>query len=87
MKIRFLKFSYFVWVLILLAIWLVIITLGTPHLRWSYSWRDEGQGYDPHAVRYYTRCTYVGYRNSFTVYPANGQCAFIRFQKKGGGQG
>lgn len=82
--IRFFRLSYFIWILIPVVVWLVMMIYGLPHLRWSYSWRDDGQGYDPHAIRYYTRCTYVSINNRFTVHPMNGECSFIRFQKKAG---
>ncbi len=84
--VRFLRVSYFIWILILLGLWLFTVTAGLPHFRWSYDWRDDGQGYDPHAERHYTRCTYLGPYGQFTLHPMNGHCAFIRFQKKAGSQ-
>ncbi|MCV6600976.1 MAG: hypothetical protein OIF54_05340, partial [Cohaesibacter sp.] len=70
---RFLRF--FGWALFPLALFLVFLMVGLPHLSVRYSWRDEGQGYDPFARRYYVSCTYWGPYGTFTInYPQNGKC-------------
>ena len=81
-KVRFLRFRDFIWLFFLLALYAAIQHGGLPHLRWEYSWRDQGQGYDPWADRYYTRCTYLGFYGAYTDhFPQDGQCALIRFLK------
>ena len=84
MKPRFLKLTYFVWLLVPLGLWSSININGSPHVLWSYSWRDEGQGYHPLAERWYTRCSYVGAHGTVTIYPTNGECRFIRFAQSAG---
>lgn len=84
MHVRFLRLHYFLWVLVPVGLWFVYITYGLPHMLWSYSWRDDGQGHDPMAERYYTRCTYVGPYGNQTILPRNGKCPFLRFEKKAG---
>ncbi len=82
MSVRFLRPSYFIWIFIPAGLWLAYITYGMPHMIWSYSWRDDGQGFDPFAARYYTRCTYVGPYGNQTVFPQNGHCPFLHFEKQ-----
>ncbi len=73
---------YFVWIIFPLAAYLAYLTFGLPHFRWSYTWLDQGQGYDPFADRYYTRCTYLGPYGEFTLHhPDNGECRWITFMK------
>ncbi|MEM8497847.1 MAG: hypothetical protein AAF542_07465 [Pseudomonadota bacterium] len=74
--------SYFIWTLVPMALWLAYTTYGLPHMKWSYSWRDTGQGYDISATRYYTRCTYIGPYGEFTIIPLDGRCDFVLFRKK-----
>lgn len=86
MKIRFLRASYFIWVIILVAVGLIYQTYGLPHMIWSYDFRNNGQGYDPFADRYYTRCTYIGPYGSFTDrFPQNGSCDWFQLHKSSGG--
>lgn len=49
-------------------------TLGSPHVIWSYEWREIRFG-----ERLYTRCTYVGTTSAITERPADGRCGWIRF--------
>ena len=84
MKARLIRGAYFIWIVVPFALWLVYTSYGLPHMIWSYSWINEGQGYDPFAERYYTRCTYVGSYGNKTISPENGKCPFIRFVKKEG---
>ncbi len=87
MNVRFFRLSYLLWLVVPLAAYLVVTTYGWPHLRWSYVWRDDGQGYEPFAERFYIRCTYLdltglGPTQAFTLHhPANGHCPLIRFAK------
>ena len=85
---------FFWWIFIPVGVYLAYQTMkfsaGLPHFIWSYSWVDEGQGYDPWAERYYTRCTFIGPYGSFTTTPNIGKCGWIIFRKNhldGGGHG
>ena len=82
MTVRFLRLSYFIWLIVPVTILLLYLIFGMPHMIWSYSWIDEGQGYDPFATRHYTRCTYVGPYGNFTEHPNNGKCGWVRFRKQ-----
>ena len=46
------------WMIIPVGVYFAYLIFGLPHFIWSYSWVDEGQGYDPWAQRYYTRCNF-----------------------------
>ncbi len=80
MRVRFLRLNYALWLIVPVTIYLVTATYGLPHLRWSYSWRDDGQGFDPFAERFYLRCKYLGLNGASTVHhPTRGRCPLIRF--------
>ncbi len=81
MSVPFIRPGYFIWIFIPAGLWLAYTIFGMPHMIWSYSWRDDGQGYDPHATRYYTRCTYIGSYGPITIWPHDGKCPFLRFKK------
>ena len=76
---RFIKLSYFAWLVVPLGLWLTYGAFGLPHGIWSYSWFDHGQGMDPFAERHYTRCTYIGPLGSFTGAAENGRCPWVKF--------
>lgn len=83
-RVRFIRLSYLIWLLVPIALVAMILMLGTPHLRWSYAWRDDGQGFKPFADRFYLRCTYLGPTHHFTIHhPVRGHCPLIRFAKAG----
>lgn len=82
MKPRFFKLSYLVWVVVPAALWFTYQVAGLPHAIWSYSWIDEGQGYDPFAHRTYTRCSFVGPYGQFDLPAQNGRCGWVRFFKE-----
>ena len=84
MKPSLVKPTDYIWVLVPLGLWLAYSLYGLPHLRFSYSWRDDGQGYDPFAKRYYTRCTYIGPYGEDTILPLRGHCPIFRLIKKPG---
>jgi hypothetical protein len=80
MSVRFLKPTYFIWLLILCGAYGTSQIVGLPHLRSFYDFRTAGSQFDPFAIRYYTRCTYWGPNGKFTIhFPANGECALFRF--------
>lgn len=72
---------YFVWTLFPLSALLIYLIFGLPHVIWSYSWRDDGQGYDPYAARHYYTCTFIGPYGEVTVDARNGRCGWILFRK------
>lgn len=76
---------FFLWVSVPILAFLAFQLYGLPHFRWSYSWRNDGQGYNPFASRYYTSCTYIGPYETFTIRPSNGQCDWVIFSKSDGG--
>lgn len=80
---RFIKISYFAWLIVPLGLWLTYDAFGLPHGLWSYSWIDQGQGMDAFAERYYTRCNYVGPFGEFPGAAENGRCAYVKFFKAG----
>ncbi len=83
----FFRPSYLVWIAVPLLVFGAYQIYGLPHLRWIYTWRDDGQGYKPFADRYYLRCTYLGFTQSFEVEPPEGgRCPIIRFAKDGVGK-
>ncbi len=77
------KFMF--WIVVPLFLWGAHASLGLPHVRWSYSWLDEGQGIDPFAKRNFTSCTYWGPYGSFTIHPNDGNCAWLWLFKQSGG--
>lgn len=79
MKLRFLRPSYFVWIIVPLALFVGYLTYGLPHAAWSYAWVDAGQGYGPFAGRHYTSCTYLGPYGAITIRPSDGRCPWVRF--------
>lgn len=80
---RFIKLSYFLWLVVPLGLWAAYDAFGLPHAIWSYSWIDEGQGMDPFAKRHYTRCTFIGPYGTFTQSAEYGRCAYVKFFKDG----
>ncbi len=84
MKIRFLRFSFFIWVLMPITVYLAYLTFGLPHMIWSYEYRQVGlsSSANPFAGRYYTRCTFIGPYGSFSTPAKNGKCSLISFFKK-----
>ena len=80
---RFLRLSYFVW-LILPAIGIVVWRVcGLPAIVWSYTFLDNGARNDPFADRAYVSCTYVSSYGVQTVPATDGACPAIRFLKAG----
>lgn len=76
---RFIKLSYFAWMVVPLGLWLAYDAVGVPHAIWSYSWIDQGQGMNAFAKRYYTRCTFIGLYGHFTEAAQHGKCAWVKF--------
>jgi hypothetical protein len=74
---------FFIWILVPVAGFVALQIFGAPFLRWNYSWRDDGQGYDPYAPRWYLSCTYIGFTGNFAADPLNGKCPLVRFEKRG----
>ena len=68
---------YFVWLVVPLGLWLGYKAYGLPHVIWSYTWLDQGQGYNPFAHRWYTKCIFIGPYGSVTTHPGNGRCGWV----------
>lgn len=49
-----------------------------PHVLWQYTFRDNGDQYNPRAERHYLTCTYVGPHGAFTVQAEFGRCAWLK---------
>lgn len=81
---KLIRMSYFIWMLVPVMIWVGYKHYGLPHFIWSYSWVNEGQGYDPFAKRWYTRCTHVGPYGEYTASAINGKCKLVKFVKAEG---
>lgn len=89
MKVRFLRASYFVWIIGPLAAYASYQAFGLPHVIWSYSFRGGERGAtiggEPEATdfasRWYTRCTFVGPYGAFTTHPTDGACPWFAFRK------
>ena len=73
-KPRLLRLSYFIWLIVPVAVFGLAQTKGLPHMRWSYRYIDQGVS----APRYYTECTYIGLNGVFVVSPLGGHCGFIK---------
>ena len=78
-KPRLIKISYFVWIIVPLALWVAYESFGLPHVIWSRSWIDQGQGMNPFAQRHYTRCLFIGPYGQFDQNAINGRCGLVRF--------
>ena len=76
--------KFLIWIVVPLSFWGATEFFGLPHIRWSYTWIDEGQGYDPFARRHYTRCTFWGPNGSITIHPTGGNCGSVQFFKAEG---
>lgn len=83
---RFLKPTYFVWLIIPAAMMAIYLAFGLPHVVWSYDWLDNGRGYGgDFSQRYYSRCTYFGPHGSFTIHPIDRKCGWFIWRKPGAG--
>ncbi len=87
MKPRLLRFSFFIWVIVPVAIYLAYLAFGLPHMIWSYEYRqvEPASTANPFAGRYYTRCTFIGPYGSISRSASNGKCALVSFFKKEAG--
>jgi hypothetical protein len=82
MRPRFIKLSYFTWVIVPAGLWLTYASIGLPHAIWSYSWREDGRGMGFFSDRVYTRCSFVGPYGLFEKPAEGGDCAWVRFFRK-----
>lgn len=77
------RLRFMTWIIVPAALFLTYAMFGLPHFRWTYTWLDQGQGYDPLAHRHYVSCTFWGPYGRYTIrYPAQGKCAWIIFKTK-----
>ena len=84
MKPRFLRLSYFAWIIVPVGAWMALQAHGLPHLIWSYSY--HGGSYADFAGGRYVRCTFIGPYGAFTTHPTDGNCPWFLFRTAGGGQ-
>lgn len=84
MKPRFLRLSFFYWVLVPVALYGAFLAFGLPHAIRSYEILDNGNQYDPFLERYYTSCTFWGPYGFFKTPAKNGRCRLVTFYKEGG---
>ena len=85
-RTRFLRLSFFVWIVVPIGLWLTVALVGSPHVIFSYDWSaPRHASYGDFAARHYTRCTYVGPYGFITEYPRHGRCDWLRFSKTPGG--
>lgn len=68
----------FLWLIVPLGVWLAIALWGTPHIALSYTFRDNGDRYNPFAERHYISCTYYGWTGARTVDASVGRCPWVR---------
>lgn len=61
------------------AVWLAVTPWPMPHVVYAYTFRDNGDRYNPLAHRDYLTCTYWGKWGSRTVRARHGKCPWIRF--------
>lgn len=82
--VRLIRPVYFLWVIVPVTLYALFLIVGAPHMLISYSWRDDGQGFDPLAYRYYIRCTYHGPYGPITIHwPPRGECNWFLFRHEG----
>lgn len=65
-----------VWLVVLGAVWLAAVLLGTPHLRIVYTYTAS------YERPYYHRCTYWGL-HPFVMVPQDGKCQLIVLARGG----
>ncbi|MEL7281860.1 MAG: hypothetical protein AAGK79_15990 [Pseudomonadota bacterium] len=85
MRPRLIRASFFLWIIAPLALFGAYQAFGLPHMIWSYTYRDDGQGADPFAYRFYYTCRYVGPYGEFERHARNGKCGWVRFFKENEG--
>ncbi len=84
MKVHFLKLSFFIWLIVPVIFYGIYSVYGLPHMIWSRTWIDQGQGLNPFAYRHYIRCSYVGFYGGRTIPASNATCNWIIFYKQEG---
>ena len=78
---RFSALRYFIWIIGPVLIYGGYLAWGLPHIAFNYTFRNDGQGYDPYAHRWYLECEYIGSYGSHMYYPTDGKCPWFRFYK------
>ncbi|MBN8520825.1 MAG: hypothetical protein J0L77_02865 [Alphaproteobacteria bacterium] len=85
-RTRFLRLSFFLWIVVPIGLCLTVALGGSPHVIFSYDWSTPRHAsYGDFEARHYTRCTFIGFYGVITEYPSNGKCDWLRFAKKPGG--
>lgn len=86
-KARFLRLSYFAWIVPAGLVVGAYALFGLPYVIWSYEWEHNGHGYGEIDKRFYVRCSYLGPTGLITEYPTDGKCGWVRFKGRLGGAG
>lgn len=79
---RLVRASFFIWIIVPVVLFGAYQAFGLPHMIWSYTYRDDGQGYNPLAFRHYYSCTFIGPFGEFKQPARDGKCGWVRFFKK-----
>ncbi len=74
--------ALFLWLTLPIAGYAAYASEGLPHMILSYSFKNNGDPYDPFKDRYYTSCTYWGAYGFITVPAPFGRCPLVRFFKE-----
>lgn len=78
--IRSLKYlSLFLWIAGAGLVYGLYVSFGLPHVIWSYTFRDNGDPYNPYAERHYISCTFAGPNGVFKTPARNGRCGWVKF--------
>lgn len=78
------RLSYFIWIVVPVALFGAYAVWGTPHVIWEYKFVDNGSPYDPFLERFYTSCTFWGPTGMHTIPASNGRCGYVAFFKERG---
>jgi hypothetical protein len=81
MKPRFFRLSYFIWLIVPAVLFVAWLTIGLPHVLWSYRYVGDGN-FIPFDERHFTSCTFVGPYGVNTAPARDGRCGYIRFFKE-----
>ena len=82
MRPRFIRLSYFIWLIVPAAVFAAYMGLGLPHFIWSYRFHDNGSPYDPFLERHYISCTFWGPYGMHTIPAQSGRCGYVAFFKQ-----
>lgn len=82
MKPRFIRLSYFIWLIVPAGLVAAQLTAGLPAILWRYEFVSSGNRYIPFDERYFTSCTFWGPYGLHKAPAHDGRCGVIRFFKE-----